>query len=238
MVRPRFLDERSRLAGAERNALVCLRPIEIDASLLASRYGLPSMSPRLPHLRVLALCSAIALLALAARATTIRGPADLATLTAAADAVVLAKVWSSEAHWGTGGAQSGQLFTTVELVPREQWVGESVGDRLVVRTPGGELGELAQEVVGTPRLHPGDEVVLFLRLRVSAREGRPAIYEVSHWALGAFTVLAPAPGADKRAIRNRSGVECVGCRADESDNISLAELRANVVAAAANKARR
>ena len=195
------------------------------------------MRLRLLRSRAFAPC-ALALLALAAPATTIRGPADLATLTAEADAVVLATVSSAQTHWAAGGAQSGQLFTTVELAAREQWAGAPVGEHFLVRTPGGELGELAQEVVGSPRLQPGQQVDLFLHRRVPAHAGVLAIYEVSHWSLGAFTVLAPAPGADARAVRDRSGVECVGCRADETDNIPLAALRAKIVAAAAGKVRR
>jgi hypothetical protein len=196
------------------------------------------MRPRLPLLRTIAPAVAAALVALAAHATTIRGPADLATLTADADAVVLATVSSAQTHWAAGGAQSGQLFTTVELAAREQWAGAPLGERFLVRTPGGELGELAQEVVGSPRLLPGQQVVLFLHRRVLAHAGELAIFEVSHWSLGAFMVFAPAPGADARAVRDRSGVECVGCRADETDSLPLAELRAKVVAAAARKVHR
>jgi len=112
------------------------------------------------------------------------------------------------------------------------------------------VGDLAQEVVGSAELRAGDEVVLFLRLRASAVTGagaHPAIYEVSHWALGKFVIQpAASPAAlgaaardssspsGPRAVRDRSGVECVGCRADEADSFSLDELRAQVQAAAAS----
>ena len=179
-----------------------------------------------------ALAARLTLAAGALHATTIHGPADVATLTRASVAVVRARVVSRQSHFGAGGEKSGLIFTTVELEALEQWSGDPVDARIAVRTPGGAAGALEQEVVGAPTFAEGEEVVLFLRLRAPASARRLALYEVSRWALGKFTVRAATPGAPVRVRRDRSGVECVGCAAGERDELSLDELREQVRAAA------
>ena len=149
-------------------------------------------------------------------AATLRGPADVATLTAASDAVVHARVVSSRSAWGAGGPASGVIYTRVTLAPVEWWKGEAL-PALEVRVPGGAVGEFDQLVQGVARFGPGEEVVVFLR-----RLG-PGLFDVERWALGKFTVQSPL-----HAVRERSGLSCVGCRAGEEDDLALDQLRARV----------
>jgi|GEM_PF-1951827 len=160
----------------------------------------------------LRLASTLALFALPALSATVRGPADIASLTARADVVVHAKVVGRASAWAGGSPKSGLIYTQVRLEPIELWKGAP--SSITVRVPGGAVGEIDQIVQGTAQFEPGEEVVVYLRQIV------PGLFDVSHWALGKFTV-----GVGRRALRDRSGLSCVGCGGDEDDELPLAELR-------------
>ena len=77
------------------------------------------------------------------------------------------------------------------------------------------MRERANKVVqGSAVFREGEEVVVFLNLRA------PSVFGVERLALGKFAVGAPA-GLPKRAVRDRSGLSCAGCGADEHDDLSL-----------------
>ena len=151
-------------------------------------------------------------------AATLVGPADVESLTAAADAVVFGQVVRRSSAWAPGG---GQIFTTVVLRPIETWKGASAGE-VSVLVPGGELGELSQTVQGAAAFNDAEEVVVFLHRRA------PGTYGVERLALGKFVVGAPA-GSLKRAHRDRRGLTCLRCDPAESDDLPLEELRARVL---------
>jgi hypothetical protein len=151
-------------------------------------------------------------------ATLVRGPGDVSSLTAASDAVVHAQVVRRTSAWGAGG---GQIFTKVVLHSLETWKGEPAPE-VTVLVPGGDVGELSQTVQGSAQFQDGEEVVVFLR-----RRGKD-LFAVERFALGKFAVGAPA-GLPKRALRDRRGLECQGCAADEADDFTLDELRARVL---------
>ena len=115
-------------------------------------------------------------------AATIQGPADIASLTLASDAVVRAEVLGKETHWGAGG---GEIFTTVTLRPLEIWKGEPAA-QFSLLVPGGRQGELDQVVQGAALFREGEEVVVFLERRT------PGVYQVARMAPGKFTVGAAA----------------------------------------------
>jgi hypothetical protein len=151
-------------------------------------------------------------------ASLVRGPGDVASLTAGADAVVHAQVERMSSAWGAGG---GQIFTTVVLKPLETWKG-AIEPQVSVLVPGGEVGELSQTVQGMAQFRAGEEVVVFLQRRTGS------IYSVYLMTLGKFAVGAPG-GFPKRALRDRSGLDCAGCTADEADDLLLDELRTRVL---------
>jgi len=163
-----------------------------------------------------------------AAAATVRGPADVASLTAAAQAVVHARVVAQESRWGAGGESSGLIFTRVTLQPLEWWKG-AAASRLVVRVPGGTIGQLTQAVDGVATFAPQEEVVLFLR-KLGDEPGA-AVYAVERLALGKFSV-GGLPGGPRRAVRDRSHVACTGCRPGEEDALLLDDLRDRVRRAA------
>lgn len=164
-----------------------------------------------------------------AAAATVRGPADVAALTASAEAVLHARVIARESRWGAGGESSGLIFTRVTLQPLEWWKGGGTPAQVVVRVPGGTIGELTQTVDGVAAFVPQEEVVVFLR-KLGDEPGA-AVYAVERFALGKFSVGRP-PGAPARAVRDRSRVACVGCAAGEEDDLPVRDLRERVRRAA------
>jgi hypothetical protein len=196
---------------------------------MLSRLG--SRSGRANARLLSSLAALAALCALAAGAATLRGPATVESLTAASDVVVRAKVAAARSAWGDGGARSGAIFTTVHLAPSAFWKG-SGGAQVVVRTPGGSVGEWDQTVHGAPAFREGEEVVVFLKRRAGTPDAAP-VFEVQQWALGKFAVSSTKAGL--RVARDRTGLTCVGCGADEADELSLEELRVRVLAAAGER---
>ena len=155
-------------------------------------------------------------------AATVRGPADIPSLTAASDAVVHAQVVSTSAAYGEGG---GQIFTTVKLQVVEAWKGQP-GAALSVLVPGGAVGELAQNVQGAASFAEGEEVVVFLKRRTEN------VYSVYQWALGKFSVGAAAKSLPKKALRDRTALDCAACKPGEPDDFSLQDLRRSVLESA------
>ena len=166
---------------------------------------------------------------LPAAAATVRGPAGVAELTASAEAVLHARVVARESRWGAGGETSGLIFTRVTLQPIEWWKGGGAPVRVVVRVPGGSVGDLTQTVDGMAGFFPQEEVVVFLRKL--GEEAGAAVYAVERLALGKFSIGRPA-GSPARAWRDRSGIACIGCAANEEDDLSVPELRERVRRAA------
>lgn len=160
-------------------------------------------------------------------AVTIQGPADVASLTSAADVVVRARVVRVESGWAGGDPSSGLIVTQAELQPLETWKG-APSATVVVNVPGGSVGELGQVAQGAATFARGDEVVVFLKRR------SPDVFQVPHWSLGRFLVRPDSAG-NPRALRSREGITCRGCRPGEPDELSVAELKAKVLAAAEAK---
>src|SRR5947209_11551083 len=122
-------------------------------------------------------------------AATVLGPADVESLTAAADTVVHAQVARRSSAWAPGG---GQIFTTVVLRALETWKGDAAAE-VVVLVPGGEVGDLSQTVQGAAVFGEAEEVVVFLHRRA------PGIFEVERLALGKFAIT----GEPRRGVRDR-----------------------------------
>src|ERR1700694_5248610 len=152
-------------------------------------------------------------------AATVRGPADVESLTASAGAAVCARAHPPPPR---GGPRAGeQLSTTLVLRTIETWKGEPASEWTVL-VPGGDVGEVSQTVQGVATFRDGEEVVVFLHRRARS------VYGVERLALGKFAVGAP-PGLAKRALRDRRGLACAGCTDGETDDFSLDELRSRVV---------
>ncbi|HET6202665.1 MAG TPA: hypothetical protein VFI25_07670 [Planctomycetota bacterium] len=134
--------------------------------------------------RPLAAVSAAILVAGAAAATTVQ-KLDFAGLTRHATHVVVGKVGAGEAAFTPDG---GAVMTSTQLTVAGEWKGSTGSKSIVVRTPGGKVGDFVMEVAGSPNLRPGDTALLFL-------ERNPdGTYGVISLAQGSFRVLSGPDG--------------------------------------------
>ncbi len=108
--------------------------------------------------RRLALATALLLLAatLPALASVVR-PLPLPELVGRAQVVATAVVESSASAW-----VGERIVTDSVLVVDDPLLGTAAGARLVVRTLGGEVGDLGQRVFGEPVFRSGERYLLFL----------------------------------------------------------------------------
>ncbi len=84
-------------------------------------------------------------------------------LARASDAVVRGRVERRESRWSTDGMR---IHTLVTVQVSAVWRGSAPG-RVVVVTPGGEVGDVGQWVDAAPSFADGEEVVVFLARRPS-----------------------------------------------------------------------
>lgn len=114
-------------------------------------------------MRVLSLSLMLAvfsLVVLDAQASMIRAM-DLAELTASADQVVVGDVARVSSQWD---ADHRNIVTTVEIKVQESWKGSPPSDgKIVVRQPGGTVGEIEMTVIGMPHFFIGERALLFLQ---------------------------------------------------------------------------
>ena len=111
--------------------------------------------------RVIAL--AVALLAMVAAGSTHSVGStflkvDIPTLRSMSEAVVHARVTDVRSAWNDEGSA---IFTWVTLDVQGRLQGRSV-DQLIVRVPGGTVGNFTSVMEGAPEFAVGDEVVAFI----------------------------------------------------------------------------
>ncbi len=114
-------------------------------------------SPR----RIGGLVTIVAVLALSAATTlaTLSLDLSLEQLTALSTFVVHGKVTGVESRWN---ADETRILTYVELAALETIKGKRFG-QIVVEVDGGQIGDRAVYISGTPTFELGEEVLLFLR---------------------------------------------------------------------------
>ncbi|MFZ5469292.1 MAG: hypothetical protein ACOZIN_07625 [Myxococcota bacterium] len=97
-----------------------------------------------------------------------------------------------------------RIHTYAEVVVKEALKGKAP-QSLLVRQPGGIVGEIGQMVSGTARFTEGEEVVLFLE----PAPDEPSVFGVWSLAAGKVTFERTAVG-EVRAVRDLSGLSFVG----------------------------
>jgi hypothetical protein len=83
---------------------------------------------------------------------------DLPTLKRMSESVVQAKVVDIRSEWNAEGSA---IFTFVTLDVKGRLHG-TAANQLVVRVPGGTVGDFTSEMEGAPQFHRGDNVVAFI----------------------------------------------------------------------------
>jgi hypothetical protein len=102
----------------------------------------------------------LALLALPAGATSLLYR-DVPALTRDADAIVVGRVAKSESRWT---ADHRRIVTEVTVEVSESLKG-APGSTVLVRQPGGQIGDIGQRVDGMASFAKGEEVLVFLQRR-------------------------------------------------------------------------
>ena len=128
--------------------------------------------------RAIALTLAIAGGARAAHATTFVAMSER-TLAQAADAIVLGRVARIESVAGRDGA----INTLVAIEIERAYKGRP-GDLVVLRQPGGQVGDTTMWIAGSPRFVVGDRDLLFLSAQ------RDGTARTTAFALGQYRVVA------------------------------------------------
>ena len=144
---------------------------------------------RAPRSLVTALTVSLVLVALAPAArATIMLPLSLEDLTRQSAAVVRARVVDQSAAWDEGHQRIYTRTTLQPIDPIHQTA--KLPGQLVVRSLGGEVGEVGMQVAGTPSFTLGEEVLVFLR----ADPGAPALFQVVGMAQGKYHIEHEAKG--------------------------------------------
>lgn len=124
---------------------------------------------------------------LAATATAVSATtlirADLATLVAGHDTVLIAEVVDSYSYWNSDGTF---ILTDHRIVPSEILKGDPEAHELTVTVMGGSVGDLTTLIVGGAVLTPGRSYLLFLdpedlpgaRDALTVREHAQGVFEI------------------------------------------------------------
>ena len=106
----------------------------------------------------LAIAAVLALMPVTAKATIARAvPFDQKVDQAAG--IVLGRVLSQESSWDTNRQR---ILTYSKIRVEKTWKGKTAQEFTLV-TPGGVVGDIAQDYVGIPRFKPGEDSVIFVR---------------------------------------------------------------------------
>jgi hypothetical protein len=106
----------------------------------------------------LAFAAAIALTAVAAEATIARAVKFDEKVEQAA-AIVVGRVVSQQSSWDAGK----QRILTYSKIRVEKTLKGLPSQEITIVTPGGTVGDIAQDYVGVPRFNTGEEHVVFVR---------------------------------------------------------------------------
>jgi len=136
------------------------------------------------------------IVALALLVTTIASALTVAAigldqLTAESDLIIHCRALSSHSQWED---QNIYTYTNVQVL---ETLKGTVGGEVMVKQPGGTVGDIGAEIDGAPSLHDGEELVLFLR----EWEGNYWIHSI---VLGKFSVIRT--GASPVALNDLNNI--------------------------------
>jgi hypothetical protein len=134
----------------------------------------------------------VALLAIHASATQFDA-FDRSAQVRGSDVILTGRILSVRCQWSPDHSA---IFSDAELSVDEVWKGLPAGDRVVVRTFGGRVGDVALEVEGAARFDSGERVVVFLRrsgLVYSPFGMRFGKYQIVGMGAASMAIGAPPP---------------------------------------------
>jgi hypothetical protein len=139
-------------------------------------------------MRRLLVCLLLVSAPLVVRATVIV-PIEFRELVTTARVIVHGRVSGVRSEW-VDGRRAIETFVTVDVA---DYLKGDLGESLIFRVPGGQIGRYRTVFVGAPEFQDGDEVVLFLKL---AGPSTPYVIGLSQ---GVFRVLAD-PRTGRRMV--------------------------------------
>jgi hypothetical protein len=128
-----------------------------------------------------------------ASGTTTGSPPSLRELTRVADVIVVGEVALTQSEWN---ASRTIIWTRIDVRIEEVLKGPVKGERLSFSQIGGQVGEIAASVGGTPSFTQGERVLLFLSKRQDNSLGISGIFH------GKFTI-EPSEGSDDKPVVRR-----------------------------------
>lgn len=167
---------------------------------------------------------------------TVIVPLSVEEMSREAAAVVRGKVVSRQGAWDE---EQRRIYTYTEVQVSETLHAKgSVPPTLVIRTLGGEVGNIGMKVSGTPQMTPGEEVLLFLR--IDALDASQ--FQVIGMAQGKYRIersasgeLLAVPSVEGLAFARPDAKGNVRVERDHHDHapgaVKLSELRQQVQAA-------
>jgi hypothetical protein len=96
--------------------------------------------------------------------STVLVPAGLSELSRDAAAIVRGTVVSVHAEWAEGRRR----VETIVTLGVEETLKGGLGDSVVFKVPGGDMGRYRSVMIGTPTFREGEEVIIFLGARPPA----------------------------------------------------------------------
>lgn len=136
-------------------------------------------------------CSLALLLAAAPARATIMLEMDLPQIVGQSDAIFVGKAIRTRSQWGTDGKR---IMTDTTFKVQQGILGVASGATVVVRRPGGVVGEIGMKIAGTPEFKKGDEVLVF----TSTVKGHRFVVGMQQ---GVYRVFLD--GAGRRMVRAR-----------------------------------
>jgi hypothetical protein len=141
--------------------------------------------------------------------------------------------------WVEGAVSSwmdGRIVTDNRVVVREGLLAAEPGNRWTIRTLGGEVDGVVQQVLGEPWLHVGSLYLVFLEaMRAPEALGRPCLYRPVGMAQGALPVRSGARGVEVTPVPELSDLATLRAPASVAAWLvasrPLAEVTAEVRAA-------
>ena len=118
----------------------------------------------------------------------------------ASDLIALGRVMSVRSDWD---ANHSAIHTDAEIALDEVWKGDPSSDRIVARTLGGAIGDVALEVDGAAKFTAGERVLVFLRSADGAyvpwgmRFGKYEVIEEGGSSFAVGTLPPTVAGAQK-----------------------------------------
>lgn len=84
---------------------------------------------------------------------------DMETLILKAENIIIGKVVGKECRWDK---EKTTIYTYTTVSVEEDFIGDTTGKEVVIKYPGGEVGEIGLVVEDTPQFNVDEEVLLFL----------------------------------------------------------------------------